>query len=140
MRALFLFMQFQRQPIWIKEKCHLLLGVAVQSNRFASYPHLFQFCYSGFHIIHPERQMPQSAGFRSIHALRWVRLCEDLQQGALKGFVGIHPNWSGISVDSIHSLCLRAYLPEEVAKLNDIAEMRAGTKLEKPLIRFSGTA
>lgn len=33
----------------------------------------------------------------------------------------------------IHSLCLRAYLPEEVAKLNDIAEMRAGTKLEKPL-------
>ena len=33
----------------------------------------------GFHIIHPERQMPQSAGFRSIHALRWVRLCEDLQ-------------------------------------------------------------
>ncbi len=79
MRALFLFMQFQRQPIWIKEKCHLLLGVAVQSNRFASYPHLFQFCYSGFHIIHPERQMPQSAGFRSIHALRWVRLCEDLQ-------------------------------------------------------------
>ena len=51
----------------------------------------------------------------------------------MKGFVGIHPNWSGISVDSIHSLCLRAYLPEEVAKLNDIAEMRAGTKLEKPL-------
>ena len=29
-------MQFQRQTIWIKEKCHLLLGVAVQSNRFAS--------------------------------------------------------------------------------------------------------
>ena len=61
----------------------------------------------------------------------------------LKGFVGIHPNWSGISVDSIHSLCLRAYLPEEVAKLNDIAEMRAGTKLEKPLrseyLTISGT-
>lgn len=55
----------------------------------------------------------------------------------------IHPNWSGISVDSIHSLCLRAYLPEEVAKLNDIAEMRAGTKLEKPLrseyLTISGT-
>lgn len=32
-------MQFQWQTIWIKEKCHLLLGVAVQSNRFASYPH-----------------------------------------------------------------------------------------------------
>ena len=66
-----------------------------------------------------------------------------IQQGALKGFVGIHPNWSGISVDSIHSLCLRAYLPEEVAKLNDIAEMRAGTKLEKPLrseyLTISGT-
>ena len=57
--------------------------------------------------------------------------------------MGIHPNWSGISVDSIHSLCLRAYLPEEVAKLNDIAEMRAGTKLEKPLrseyLTISGT-
>lgn len=43
----------------------------------------------------------------------------------------------------IHSLCLRAYLPEEVAKLNDIAEMRAGTKLEKPLrseyLTISGT-
>ena len=55
----------------------------------------------------------------------------------------IHRNWSGISVDSIHSLCLRAYLPEEVAKLNDIAEMRAGTKLEKPLrseyLTISGT-
>ena len=66
-----------------------------------------------------------------------------IQQGALKGFVGIHPNWSGISVDSIHSLCLRAYLPEEVVKLNDIAEMRAGTKLEKLLrseyLTISGT-
>ena len=72
-------MQFQWQTIWIKEKCHLLLGVAVQSNRFASYPHLFQFCYSSFHIIHPECQMPQTASFRSIHALRRVRLCEDLQ-------------------------------------------------------------
>ena len=30
-------MQFQWQTIWIKEKCHLLLSVAVQSNRFASY-------------------------------------------------------------------------------------------------------
>ena len=51
----------------------------------------------------------------------------------MKGFVGTHPNWSGISVDSIHSLCLRAYLPEEVAKLNDIAEMRAGATLGKAL-------
>ena len=49
-----LYTSFQWQTIWIKEKCHLLLGVAVQSNRFASYPHLFQFCYSGFHILHPE--------------------------------------------------------------------------------------
>ena len=27
-----------------------------------------------------------------------------IQQGTLKGFVGIHPNWSGISVESMHSL------------------------------------
>lgn len=52
-----------------------------------------------------------------------------IQQGTLKGFVGIHPNWSGISVESIRCLCLSTYLPEEVAKLNDIAEMRTGTTL-----------
>ena len=39
-----------------------------------------------------------------------------IQQGTLKGFVGIHPNWSGISVESIRCLCLSTYLPEEVAK------------------------
>ena len=37
-----------------------------------------------------------------------------IRQGALKGFVGIHPNWSGINTESIRSLCLSAYLPEEV--------------------------
>ena len=66
-----------------------------------------------------------------------------IQQGTLKGFVGIHPNWSGINAESIRSLCLSTYLPEEVMKLNDIAEMRAGTKLEKPLrseyMTISGT-
>ena len=46
-----------------------------------------------------------------------------IQQGTLKGFVGIHPNWSGISVESIRSLCLSTYLPEEVAKLNKMAEI-----------------
>lgn len=56
-----------------------------------------------------------------------------IQQGTLKGFVGIHPNWSGISVESIRSLCLSTYLPEEVMKLNDIAEMRAGATLGKEL-------
>ena len=49
-----------------------------------------------------------------------------IRQGALKGFVGIHPNWNGINAESIRSLCLSTYLPEEVMKLNDIAEMRAG--------------
>ena len=52
-----------------------------------------------------------------------------IQQGALKGFIGIHPNWSGINAESIRSLCLSTYLPEEVMKLNDIAEMRAGATL-----------
>ena len=56
-----------------------------------------------------------------------------IQQGALKGFVGIHPNWSGINAESIRSLCLSTYLPEEVMKLNDIAEMRAGATLGKAL-------
>lgn len=56
-----------------------------------------------------------------------------IQQGTLKGFVVIHPNWSGISVESIRSLCLSTYLPEEVMKLNDIAEMRAGATLGKAL-------
>ena len=54
-----------------------------------------------------------------------------IRQGALKGFVGIHPNWSGINAESIRSLCLSTYLPEEVMKLNDIAEMRAGATLGK---------
>ena len=56
-----------------------------------------------------------------------------IRQGALKGFVGIHPNWSGINAESIRSLCLSTYLPEEVMKLNDIAEMRAGATLGKAL-------
>ena len=51
-----------------------------------------------------------------------------IQQGALKGFVGIHPNWSGINVESIRNLCLSAYLPEEVVELNKMAEMRSGKK------------
>ena len=66
-----------------------------------------------------------------------------IRQGALKGFVGIHPNWSGINAESIRSLCLSTYLPEEVAKLNDMAEMRAGTKPERTLqseyLTVSGT-
>ena len=37
-----------------------------------------------------------------------------IRQGALKGFIGIHPNWSGINAESIRSLCLSTYLPEEV--------------------------
>ena len=66
-----------------------------------------------------------------------------IQQGTLKGFVGIHPNWIGISAESIRSLCLSTYLPEEVMKLNDIAEMRAGATLGKALqseyLTVSGT-
>ena len=46
-----------------------------------------------------------------------------IRQGALKGFVGIHPNWSGINAESIRSLCLSTYLPEEVVELNDMREM-----------------
>lgn len=45
-----------------------------------------------------------------------------------KGFVGIHPNWSGINDESIRSLCLSAYMPEEVVELNAMADMRAGKK------------
>ena len=56
-----------------------------------------------------------------------------INQGALKGFVGIHPNWSGINAESIRSLCLSTYLPEEVAKLNKMAEMRSGKKLDMAL-------
>ena len=66
-----------------------------------------------------------------------------IRQGALKGFVGIHPNWNGINAESIRSLCLSTYLPEEVMKLNDIAEMRAGATLGKALqseyLTVSGT-
>ena len=57
-----------------------------------------------------------------------------IQQGALKGFVGIHPNWSGINAESIRSLCLNAYLPEEVAELNDMTEMRSGKKSDMALL------
>lgn len=56
-----------------------------------------------------------------------------IRQGALKGFVGIHPNWNGINAESIRSLCLSTYLPEEVAKLNKMAEMRFGKKLDMAL-------
>ena len=51
-----------------------------------------------------------------------------IKQGALKGFVGIHPNWSGINDESIRSLCLSAYMPEEVVELNAMADMRAWKK------------
>lgn len=53
-----------------------------------------------------------------------------INQGALKGFVGIHPNWSGINVESIRSLSLSAYLPEEIAKLNDMVAMRTESELD----------
>ena len=66
-----------------------------------------------------------------------------INQGALKGFVGIHPNWSGINAESIRSLCLRAYLPEEVVELNKMAEMRSGKKSDMALpsdyLTVSGT-
>ena len=57
-----------------------------------------------------------------------------IRQGALKGFVGIHPNWSGINAESIRSLCLNAYLPEEVVELNDMTEMRSGKKADMALL------
>ena len=56
-----------------------------------------------------------------------------IRQGALKGFVGIHPNWSGINVESIRSLSLSAYMPEEVTELNKMAEMRSGKKSDMAL-------
>ena len=57
-----------------------------------------------------------------------------IQQGALKGFIGIHPNWSGINAESIRSLCLNAYLPEEVVELNDMTEMWSGKKSDMALL------
>ena len=66
-----------------------------------------------------------------------------IRQGALKGFVGIHPNWSGINAESIRSLCLSAYLPEEVVEANNMAEMRSGknpdTALSSDYLTVSGT-
>ena len=59
---------------------------------------------------------------------------ERIRQGALKGFIGIHPNWSGINAESIRSLCLNAYLPEEVVELNDMTEMRSGKKSDMALL------
>ena len=53
-----------------------------------------------------------------------------------QGFVGIHPNWSGINAESIRSLCLNAYLPEEVVELNDMTEMRSGKKSDMALVQF----
>ena len=38
-----------------------------------------------------------------------------------------------INAESIRSLCLSTYLPEEVAKLNKMAEMRSGKKLDMAL-------
>ena len=61
-----------------------------------------------------------------------------INQGALKGFVGIHPNWSGINAESIRSLCLSAYLPEEVVELNKMAEMRSGKKSDMACKVFYG--
>ena len=50
---------------------------------------------------------------------------------------------SSVYAESIRSLCLSTYLPEEVMKLNDIAEMRAGATLGKALqseyLTVSGT-
>ena len=57
-----------------------------------------------------------------------------IQQGALKGFVSIHPNWNGINAESVRSLCLNAYLPEEVVELNDMTEMRSGKKADMALL------
>lgn len=71
--------QFQGQSIRVKEKGHFLFGVAVQSNRFTFNSHLSQFCHGSFHIIHPERQMPQTAGFRPVYTLGRVWLCKNLQ-------------------------------------------------------------
>ena len=47
--------------------------------------------------------------------------------------MGIHPNWSGINVESIRSLSLSAYMPEEVTELNKMAEMRSGKKSDMAL-------
>lgn len=67
-------------------------------------------------------------------AAKIVRRIVVIQQGTLKGFVGIHPNWSGINAESIRSLCLNAYLPEEVVELNDMTEMRSGKKSDMVLL------
>lgn len=71
--------QFQGQSIRVKEKGHFLFGVAVQSNRFTFNSHLSQFCHGSSHIIHPERQMPQTAGFRPIHTFGRVWLRENFK-------------------------------------------------------------
>lgn len=40
----------------------------------------------------------------------------------------------GINAESIRSLCLNAYLPEEVVELNDMTEMRSGKKPDMALL------
>jgi len=67
------------QSIRVKEKSHFLLGATIQSNRFTFNSHLCKFCHGSFHIIYPERQMPQTTGFRPVYTLGRVQFCKNLQ-------------------------------------------------------------
>ena len=107
---------------------------AVSSSAFAA----LYSAFGKYDVVHIHAEGPPEIA-RAAHLVAFskkkcgVQDIVVIRQGALKGFVGIHPNWNGINAESIRSLCLNAYLPEEVMKLNDIAEMRAGATLGKEL-------
>lgn len=117
---------------------------AVSSSAFAA----LYSAFGKYDVVHIHAEGPPEIA-RAAHLVAFskkkcgVQDIVVIRQGALKGFVGIHPNWNGINAESIRSLCLNAYLPEEVMKLNDIAEMRAGATLGKALqseyLTVSGT-
>lgn len=72
-------MQLQRQSIRVMKKCHLISGVLIHSDRFAYNPDFFQLFHCLLYTVHTERQMPEPTGFRSIHTLRWICFCKNLQ-------------------------------------------------------------
>lgn len=49
-----------------------------------------------------------------------------IENGALKGFVSVHPGWEGIDHETFVAICQNTYNADELAELNRTARIRAG--------------
>ena len=72
-------MQFQWQSVWGMEGSHLLADIIINSNWLTFDSYLCQLLHRLLHAINTKCKVTQPTGLWTVHTLRWILFCKDLQ-------------------------------------------------------------